>query len=458
MKREGLENASMTDDYFKDLMEEARRLWPDPGDAPEVPPEHVLRQYLRAPDSLDDDDLVAQIEESVNCRRALEFLRMESTDQPWRNLISSVKDTEVSRVDMEWIETVRAGTRPQPNPPSSTPGSVSEPEIGQIWTTKSRIEISRDHKIRYRHTFLPPRVVIVEGPFSFDSGDISDTFFRCIPLTPDLLWENRLADDEALVSLPAGEQAAAHLWLERPVSEDQLERCFGKLDTDQAGRLRQARTAFARNEPIPPELGGGRKLSLPDDADTLLERERLHEIASFLCATTDARREEAEWQAQLKALDEEIDDIIKRVPARQTSPGMVGNIIDELHPAAAMTLSRGAKKSPMLVRRPGESVANALDRAKKTKNTGKFFARLDSGPELKTDGSWWCRWELPESVGKLSPDAFFLLYEVKKGTRIGWGTVSGCYADIGKLDLDDPSARLIETNPENYLLVIVADA
>lgn len=273
---------------------EARRLWPDPLDAPEVPPEGVLRSFLKDPDAV-EQDLADQIRESLNCRRALEKIEIEDGNHPWSDFITAGEKTPFP--DLSRLVIPKGRQVPQPVKLPGT-GEVA-PCFGQVWHTSPNVKIFRDGKIIDRKTFLPPVVIIVE-----DGVNVGyDTIFRAIPVSPVELWPNSwLGDDELLVKIPGLGEYAAHIWLEYPLSIEQLQGYRSILDKTEQVKLHKSLVLFREQGFVARELGGGRILEPATDDRIILERDRLQERASYLCATADANRKYRAWTIETKLI------------------------------------------------------------------------------------------------------------------------------------------------------------
>lgn len=266
------------------LLLEAIRLWSEPDEAPEVPPETVLRRFLAAPETL-TPDLVEQIRRSINCARALERLRRATVAEP-------------AAFDAAFLARLRqampaAGSRAASGSPADAAGAPPvdgpRPAAAQIWTTGSRVEHWSGERFGWRWTFRPPTVVLVD-----DGREMpwDDTVFRAVPLTPEPLWPSHMvAEDEVTLAVPGAGTFVAHLWLNYPVSACQLAACLGTLPEREREVLDVGLAAVAEGLPLMPADRAGAPLDPRFDSDTLLERERLHACAAWLPATADSRRE-----------------------------------------------------------------------------------------------------------------------------------------------------------------------
>ncbi len=182
----------------KDLKYE-EEIWPDPEDAPLVPPKNYLRAYLEDRESL-PSVLTEQIRGSINCRRALENLSAEllledileeekpGLDLPGQEEIQELVD-ELEKIDLD-----RAKRALQ----------------GQIWTTSCAIRGFAEGSEVSFFNFNPMTVLILEPNV-------------VVPCSPEACWpeENRgkgdvIIEPEGFVPL------VAHMWLSIDMSHSQL--------------------------------------------------------------------------------------------------------------------------------------------------------------------------------------------------------------------------------------------
>lgn len=297
------ENLTLQDDNRarEQACRESIRLWPNPEAAPDVPPENVLRRFLEAPDDL-APDLAEQIRRSPNCRRALDRLAVSESDggadavldaEFCQKLRETLVDSVKQQADKDGEQSV---TEPK--------ASFAPAEFGQIWTTRSEVEIWDGERLGRRWTFSPPSVLVVrqarEMPWD-------DSVLRVVPVTPSALWpEEWIADDEMSPRLPGVDSFVAHLWLNYPMSRCQLAGYLGVLPEEGIEALRLGLAALDEGLPIPPDEQGGLPLDPIWDADVILERERLHTRAAWLSATADARRLWYEDRAQISTVPERV--------------------------------------------------------------------------------------------------------------------------------------------------------
>jgi len=187
--------------------------WPDPFMAPDVPDEETIRKYIRDRSSL-DPDMVNQIEESVNCRRAVALV--EAMDSPVLEGLSEESEWEISpEVVTRTAAMVARRRRKKISPPKG------RKTVGEVWMTKTTVEHWNGRSIEMRRLNRAPAVLLVSGPRDFGF----DRVFRGVAVTFDAGYA--ALDD--LIFEANGVQVVAHMWLEYPVSCNQLSHCMAKL-------------------------------------------------------------------------------------------------------------------------------------------------------------------------------------------------------------------------------------
>jgi hypothetical protein len=278
---------AMTAAELERAIRREERLWPDPFEAPEVPPREFLERYCLGVGHLPHEEgyrvhLPDQIVESVNCRRALEWLGAQAEPGHFLHRLA-----QENGIPSGWAE-FKARRFPGAEEPSPVrrPQARAEaaagrpPEPDQIWTTRHRVEFfdGRDERWwRSRYTWQPVEALLAEGPLAADDDEI----WRAMPCTPLAVWgEHNVGSQEAVVEAPEAGLYVVHFRLEYPVSREQFHACLG---------------AVAQRETEPGKA--------PETAELRLERQRLFERALWLPATADARRLRAELKPKFEALD-----------------------------------------------------------------------------------------------------------------------------------------------------------
>ena len=251
-------------------LEQAFRLWPDPWEAPEVPPRDVLQLYQQGIQNLPSEFrtwLPNQIRASVNCQRALEELRAETNPEHLLHPVVSAFRSDIPPLVSGYIgQTAPPGAEKsltsQARAPAKSSGAV-DPAPDQLWTTRPGVAHFNGRGMESRYTWGPLNVFLVEH----QPAGRGEVLWRAIPCTPLWVWgEENVGSDEAVIEIEDGEQYVAHFTLEYPVHARQLYACIG----------------VAKDV----ELEPGHAQTTPNLA---LERDRLLDCADWLSATADAR-------------------------------------------------------------------------------------------------------------------------------------------------------------------------
>jgi hypothetical protein len=182
----------------KDLKYE-EELWPDPEDAPLVPPQNYLRAYLEGRESL-PPVLTEQIRGSINCRRALENLSAEL-------LLEDILEEEKPELDLPGREEIQELVDELEKMNLDRAKHALQ---GQIWTTSCTIRGFAEGSEVSFFNFNPMTVLILEPCV-------------VVPCSPEACWpeENRGKGD--VVIEPEGfVPMVAHMWLRIDMSHSQL--------------------------------------------------------------------------------------------------------------------------------------------------------------------------------------------------------------------------------------------
>lgn len=222
---------------FNNSLEESLRLWPDPTDAPDVPTDRLLLDYVKSPKQVRPTGLSEQVQKSINCRRAIDRLLIRRNSHPFQSLFpdsrapeETLSDETISKLQSilakyqldKGVKKIAIGKRAKSR-------TVTEPSHGQLWTTSSKCEFwnNETKKMIKRWTFLPMMVLIIQGPAKTDWGD---EVCRVVPCTDAFLWrKDAVTKDDVAVKTDTGEEYIAHLWLACMTSRSQLENCFGNV-------------------------------------------------------------------------------------------------------------------------------------------------------------------------------------------------------------------------------------
>lgn len=249
---------------------ESINLWPDPSEAPEVPPYDLLKKYLNDPSSI-EDDLADQIDNSPNCRRALERIRQESNDPISGEAISFFNELR-SIMSESGVKKTKKCFAPINNNPTF--------RFGSAWTTRSEVKMRVGNDIVKRWTFMPMDVILLDNGVEIGS----DKIYRAVAISKFELWKDNVAEDEVIIKIPKMGLYVAHLWLNYPVSEEQLFHNLGELSSVEKKAFKNACKQYGNDEDV---IGAGQKYPLLD-YELRQERKRLHQKASWLSACADA--------------------------------------------------------------------------------------------------------------------------------------------------------------------------
>jgi len=337
-------------------------LWPDPTLAPDVPSKAVLEDYLKVgPKAFQPLWLREQIEESPTCQSALEDLRLHH----------QFPENHLANQCQSLLE--KAGFRIGKSAPPPMPERAEEfgpVRLGELRRTREMVSIFDGYRLNRRQTFRPLLVAVVEGPLL--SGD--QEFSRAVVCTPASGWpEEYFSDDEILVRSDAGVDYVAHLWLEFPVAAVQFGSKVAQLAPLAFENLQFARSAIAEGLPLVPELPphsetmdedamplvSGFRLDASDDAEALEERRRLHECASWLSATLDAKIAYESWQVSIPKAPESVWDQLRLAGARDR--GVSTQFVTWHGPLAGfLDAINDAKRSPEIQESSAECILNPV--------------------------------------------------------------------------------------------------
>lgn len=200
----------------KDLKYE-EELWPDPEDAPLVPPRNYLRAYLEDRESL-PPVLTEQIRGSINCRRALENLSAEL-------LLEDILEEEKSKLDLPSIEEVDELIEE-----TNVDNLTHLAKRGFVYTTSCfQTQNQEDGSLGY-FNFSPQTVLVLSEP--------CEEFYQVVPCSPEACWpeENRGFGD--LLIEPNGfVPLVAHLWCEMNIPATHLRNWVGQVELPHLSEL-----------------------------------------------------------------------------------------------------------------------------------------------------------------------------------------------------------------------------
>jgi len=337
---------------LRQLLSDSHRLWPNPWGAPEVPPASILQRYATGL-LASHDPLSRQIQESPNCARALRLLEIGKEDDPLTGLVRSPWSGEHPGLPFDSLPARRRGFTAALRMDLQGRPEDAPDIIGQVWTTSGAVELADSEIISERQTWMPHPVLVIDEVRHTDN----DYFCRAVACSPVSLWpEDWLGPDEILVALRDGSPWIAHLWLEYPVSTSQLQGLVGSLNEESAENLQVAVGARKQGLPLTSEENAGPPLQSEDD-EILLERERLHKIAAWLCGTADARR--VAWEF----LSETGRRMGFNITRRPTEFGIGVATRYHYHPSIPITptvRARVAEGMALTAKTPGELSSQAL--------------------------------------------------------------------------------------------------
>ena len=239
-------------------------LWGNPFEAPSVPPEDIIRKFVKNPEEL-ESDLVRQIETDINCGAAVKRLELCNLNLACEENIQ-VSEEEIRKA----LELMK-----------HTDVTVDIPYKGDIFYTKSKLKVFDDAKGKnYNiYTFLPQAVLIISDVKREPWGT---KIFRCAVVTPDFTGGAVTGQDMDL-----GNGWILHKWLCYPVSFEQLDfgRKVGRVEN--IDKIADEVNSYFFSENKMKRYGR--------------EERRLLAKADYLPAMADADVARAEWQAEHSA-------------------------------------------------------------------------------------------------------------------------------------------------------------
>ena len=262
----------------------SERLWSYPFDAFDVPDFGVLTSYLEDSDSIEDKDLVFQIENSVNCLRALKHLAEEPK-------FEDQEPSEDSKASFERVLELMKSIPKSENESSAeeTPSFSyhDAPRKFLLCKTKGKTPVLVDGQHRYSYTFDPPVVLLVNDGKESEAKE-EETLFRAVPASfADEYPVNQMDVDQIKVSLNDGRVIVLHLNLNFPVSNEQLDQNIGFVDEADQEKVRVGVSAALQGIPLMPADGAGIGPSGDMIEVMALERERMFERSQSLADFAD---------------------------------------------------------------------------------------------------------------------------------------------------------------------------
>ena len=265
----------MLSQFSDDELEYAEKLWPNPMDAPEVPGSMELRRYAQGEE---DEHLGFQIENSINCLRAM--IEIEKEQVPAIEGTGAISEEEFEQT-MSLI--IPSEQKSEFRTVRASPSDFElKPEIMEIWRTKDELPILSQDKSYHLKIKNPPHVLLLDDPAESEYKD-GERIFRGLPVSikndysPDLIGM-----DEIEIKLESGEIVLAHLFLNYPVSADQLDSKFGQVSSSEYEKLGTGMIAEQNGINLMPADGAALGVDEEWEQIFTLERERLIERCSFL--------------------------------------------------------------------------------------------------------------------------------------------------------------------------------
>ena len=262
----------------------SERLWSYPFDAFDVPDFGVLTSYLEDSDSIADKDLVFQMENSVNCLRALKHLAEEPKFEDQEPSEDSIASFERVLELMKSIPKPENESSAEETPSFSYHGA---PRKFLLCKTKGKTPVLVDGQHRYSYNFDPPVVLLVNDGKESEAKE-EETLFRAVPASfADEYPVNQMDIDQIKVSLNDGRVIVLHLNLNFPVSNEQLDQNIGFVDEADQEKVRVGVSAALQGIPLMPADGAGIGPSGDMIEVMALERERMFERSQSLADFAD---------------------------------------------------------------------------------------------------------------------------------------------------------------------------
>jgi len=264
-----------------DELSHSKRLWPYPFDAYDVPDFGVLTSYLEDSDSIEDEDLVFQMENSVNCLRALKYLAEEPKFEDQEPTEDSKASFERVLELMKSVSKPRGDSSVEESPPFEYEGA---PRQFLLCKTKGKTPVLLDGKLRHSYNFDAPMVLLVNDGTESKAKD-AETLFRAVSASfADDYPVNQMDVDQIKVSLKDGREVVLHLDLNFPVSNEQLDddEYMGFINEADQEKVRVGVAAGIQGIPLMPADGAGIGPSEEMAEVMTLERERMFERSQSL--------------------------------------------------------------------------------------------------------------------------------------------------------------------------------
>ena len=255
----------------------SERLWPHPFEAPDVPLRADLRLYTSGES---DKNLNFQIESSIHCLRAL--IAFEKEECQNNDAFPNYTDKDLSKT-LSLISSTKETPKVLIEIPQSTPKPKEiKPRSMEIWRTKDSVPVYHQNQSYQLKIKNPPLVLLLDNPekSEFIAGE---KIFRALAVSVENDYSQDLMGmDEIEIILENGEVLAAHLFLNYPVSIEQLDSKHGRIDPNEYEKLNIGLLAEEKGLNLMPADGAG--VGPDDEFNEIfqLERDRLIESTSYL--------------------------------------------------------------------------------------------------------------------------------------------------------------------------------
>lgn len=371
-------------------------LWDDPFDAPSVPDESLLKEFVENAETV-ETDLADQIRRDLNCRRALDRVKFEKY-----GIIKS--ENMISEEDFhKMLESLPAAENKLVLD-KNLGKKTYFPRKGDIFYTQSKLPVVDENGgTSFVYTFKPCAVLLLDDG---EKMPWNDKVFRCAVVTPDYMGKAVEGQD---MDLKNG--WILHKWLSYPVSIYQLD-CTKKMETvkdiDDIAEIVE-------------------EYSVSDEGMTRYgkDEKRLMAMAEYVPVTADTRF------AAFEMSEEASESVVSRVKnwLNGFTAKWVENLRPSFAPAPSFSLAADEDKSRVVVRRCTGESEYFTARLK-----GEININANNCKKLE-DENWLPMWIVDEKAAV--PDGtVFTLIDVRSGKSIGYGEITGNAASLEHIDPD----------------------
>jgi len=350
-------------------------LWEDPFEAPSVPDESVLKDFIENRDFV-EPDLAAQIMNDLNCRRALD--RVKFAKHGAFTSEEMISEGEFHKM----LESIPAPATKLVLSESSNKTYI--PRKGDIFYTKSKLKVFDNGRNYNIYTFLPQAVILLDNGSKMPWGRV----FRCAVVTPAYAGDAVEGQDMTLEN-----GWILHKWLCYPVSFTQID-CTRKVaSVDNIDEIAAVVNDYFFSENKMTRYGR--------------EERRLMAKADYVPAMADAAAARAEWQSEHCVSFDELKRY-ESIPFRKAAAGE-----DEV---SRVVIRKGREVS-------AEHFSATLDG--NIKIDAVNCEKLEKEHDLPT-------WSIDRNVAV--PDGMvFVLRDLRNGNSIGFGEIRNDVANLEHL-------------------------